>query len=838
MPFFLRHVPHSVHRVPGHHLFSLKKRGFRVILKRDNNGECYKRIDEVLFRMRIRRVLPVILILISIVNSGMPFLTSVQGDSPEFIPVGEYDHPDFWTPDHGVTFNHSHSKNFAAVLDHQGNTHMVWEDLRSNQSDVYYVQLDNRDGQKLINDFKVSHSQGMVANPTVAVDRPNRIYIMWQEHIDGDWNIYFSELRYDEEDILLYRDRVYVDTINTTYPVNFDIEMRDHETIHMILEDIDSGVQNIYYKSFSTIYYSVMGTIQITDTPGNSSAPYLVKASNGDLHLMWMDEEGENNGLYYKKFDERVQNIIPKRRLTVTDRSTRFDFTMDNRGDLHVVFDDNRYHDHKRDIIYTKLDDIGRTLIDDRLISPRENNKDSFSPGITVNHVNEIYIVWSDGRDYSYTGEGEYNISDAPLDIYIQRMDGNVSFLGDAVRLTGNMSRSIDPVVLTDTNNQQHILWVDDMGGYYNIYYKRTEKSDLVLESASIYPETPVIYDNYTTYWKIYNQGLFKANTTFHIFRIQDDRVELVKRFQVYVPAEDYTKIELNVTATEAGNNRYLGLVNKDREVDEPSYNNNLKPLEYFVIDPSVTIKPLRYTSDVLPGEKAEFEYIIKNIGNVKQDISLQVNSTDDLDITRDEIYTIESGENKTGNISIDITTSKPSGEYSLNMSVRSLIHENFYDRYIFTFTIEPLIDFQITSDLVEVDDLESIDHSTNLTVRNTGNVELYVWVLLMSDKFDIVGELSPDGLILLPGESDRVELDFNRTIDDTKDSTITVVAQADDITRTIDINIIGEEEVEKTSWLDAVPWFWIILILGLVVGAFISMRILNTMVFTEEEEE
>lgn len=788
--------------------------------------------------MRIRSALPALLILISLINSGMVILGSAQEFFPEFIPIGEHVHPDFWTQDFGVTFNHSHSRNFAAVLDHRGNTHIVWEDIRNNQSDIYYVQLDNRDGQKLINDFKVSHSIGTAVNPEIVVDTPNRIYIMWQEHIGSHWNIYFSELRYDAEDINLIRDRVHVDTLNTSYPVNLNMEMRDHEIIHMVLEDMDSGVQNIYYKSFSTIYYSVMGTIQMTDTPGNSSSPNLVKASNGDLHLIWMDEEGKNNGLYHKRFDERVQNTIPRRRLTVMGESTRFDFAVDRNGDLHVVFDDNRYHDHKRNIIYTKLDSTGRTLIDDRLVSPRENNKDSFSPGITINHLNEIYIVWSDGRDYSYTGEGDYDISKTPLDIYIQRRDGNFSSFGDAVRLTGNMSRSINPVVLTDSNNQQHVLWVDDMDGQDNIYYKRTVKSDLILKSASVNPETPVIYEEYTTYWEIYNQGTFEANTTLSIFRGSSNRAHLEKQFQVHVKPEEYAIIAYSITATETGINQYTAVVNKERNIDESSYYNNMMSLEYFVMDPSVTIRPKSYTSSVSPGEIAEFNYIIENVGNVKQDILLQINTTDDLDIIREEIHTMDRGENVTGNISIDIPQTYLSGNYHINVSVRSLLHENFYDHHIFTFKIEPLIDFQLTSDLATISDLSTIDYSTNLTVRNTGNVELYVWIILMSDTYVVIGELDPDGAILLPGESQRIGLEFNRTIDDSKSSTITVIAQSENIIRTVDISIIGEEEVEKTSWLDVIPWFWVILILGLAVGAFIGLRIVNTVLSSEEEEE
>ena len=257
----------------------------------------------------------------------------------------------------------------------------VWEDGRNGgvlNRDIYFSRSDDG-GQTWTDDIRVNDDSGSVnqLDPAIAYDRTrNRIYVVWQDGRNTDYDIYFA-----------YSDD-YGDTWSTNERISFDPP--NSPTADQMNPSIAVGPSGSVYVVWQ-------------DQRNGNDDIYLARADYVGGNLVWVD--GDNDGTPDNYFvtddpDMRWQNqvapsIAVQRSRTGSDR-------------VYVVWEDWRAPEHPE--IYVSVScDQGRTFgIDVPVVEPAGQSY-RVEPTIAVGlfeggtitepiFIHDIHVAWQEGQ--------------------------------------------------------------------------------------------------------------------------------------------------------------------------------------------------------------------------------------------------------------------------------------------------------------------------------------------------------------------------------------------------------------------------------------------------------
>ncbi len=98
-----------------------------------------------------------------------------------------------WTPDELIVSapgepNHTHSPALAA--DPSGNVHVVWEDYRDgNYPEIYYKRWD---GLSWTADERLTYDPWVSRHPDIGVDPSGNVHVVWEDRRDGNPEVYYK----------------------------------------------------------------------------------------------------------------------------------------------------------------------------------------------------------------------------------------------------------------------------------------------------------------------------------------------------------------------------------------------------------------------------------------------------------------------------------------------------------------------------------------------------------------------------------------------------------------------------------------------------------------------
>ena len=205
---------------------------------------------------------------------------------------------------------------------------------------------------------------------------------------------------------------------------------------------------------------------QKVDASDASSAPSLEPVMLLDEHsckyFIWMDSRDDNWELYFSVFDSNDVRRTKDIRITHADDYSAYPAAvMDSRGDIHVVWMDNRDGGH--DVFYAKLDRNGTKMIPDKSLTrgvpggmpPGRGG----APAITIDALDRIHIVFSDDLDGS--------LPDSPLesDLFYCSVDVRGNILIPSTRITFTPGESIHPDIAASAGGELHVTWQDNRDG-------------------------------------------------------------------------------------------------------------------------------------------------------------------------------------------------------------------------------------------------------------------------------------------------------------------------------------------------------------------------------------
>lgn len=374
-----------------------------------------------------------------------------------------------------VTFDQARSANASAAVDRDGNIHVVWEDFRSGNGDIYYAKLDPY-GNKLTNDAKITNDSSPSRHPVVAVDADSHIYIVWEDLQGTGSELYYAKLWYYEGNITFLANGVRVSDSDPADSSEPAIAVDGAGYLSIVWSDLRDGNREIYYKLLSPTGSALTSDVRITHDDGVSSRPRIAMDSSGDLHVVWYDfrdsASGQviNHGVFYRKLDRVGAPLTIERRITFASPDSHPDLAIDGEGNVHVVFDDDRYANF--DIFYTMLDNTGVTLLDDRNVSAKDAYE-SRAPRIALVSDGCLDIVWQDNSS------GKWRIMCASYAASGERSSGPVLIS------SAGLSAAYSPVVLRGRDNNTLVLFTG-LGDNQEIYYTRTSLPDLAVSAPGI----------------------------------------------------------------------------------------------------------------------------------------------------------------------------------------------------------------------------------------------------------------------------------------------------------------------------------------------------------------
>lgn len=190
------------------------------------------------------------------------------------------------------------------ALDSVGNVHIVWDDNRSGDWEIYYKVLDD-DGNVLISDTRLTNNQGHSWYPQIAIDNYDYCHVVWQDDRDGNWEIYYK--RFPNNDITppsIYHTPITSANVNTVISVNATI------TDNFGIKSVFLYLKNIGDANFSSISMNLFsGTLQ----NGTWKAEIPPQTTTGEVYYYIETTDGTNrvtDNLYTIRVNDTNPPII------------------------------------------------------------------------------------------------------------------------------------------------------------------------------------------------------------------------------------------------------------------------------------------------------------------------------------------------------------------------------------------------------------------------------------------------------------------------------------------------------------------------------------------------
>jgi len=343
----------------------------------------------------------------------------------------------------------------ATTRDSQGNIWVVWHGGTPGQRDIYFSVLPFGD-RSFTYPVQLTSQTSDQRNPAIAVGPDDRLYVVWQDNRQGNWDVYFSTspdgvnwsaaIRLTESDD------------NQTAPA---IAVDDESQCYVAYEDDEAGHQDIYVVGSNNRFVS-QTTSQITSEASDQTDPAIAVDGSGTVYCLWTDARNGTEDIYGAASSAAWSNVA-----VVTGAGNQVAPALATEvvgTTLHLVWaDDLAGHS---DIYYAWSDGLpsgglaGTNLVDDT------GQADQVAPAIAVAGSTgdqlRVYVCWQDWRNATADGED--------TDLYfVQVKDGDETnvLVGDG----GTRSNQGQPAIGADRYGYPYIVWGDDRDADTAAYY-------------------------------------------------------------------------------------------------------------------------------------------------------------------------------------------------------------------------------------------------------------------------------------------------------------------------------------------------------------------------------
>ena len=316
--------------------------------------------------------------------------------------------------------------------------------------------------------------------PSIAIDKKGNVHLTWRSYgtyggsgpdIDNyyrRWNA--STSSWTEIEV--------VSTVSTNLSLWPKIAVDDNCNAHIVWSDETNYTsagndRDIFYRCWnaSTGNWSITEVISTEElAEGGSNRPAIATDSNGNIHVVWVDNSGYKGSnfdydIFYKFWNATSNNWTITEVVSNESNSESWhpSIAVGEFGNAHVVWHDEMdyggsgpdYDIHYRFRNFTN----GEWNITE--IVSKNISTGSYTPAIALDKDSNIHVVW-----------------DHPVEIAYSQKNATTGDWTEAVNITTETSGSaIRPTMAVDEDGNVHVAWEDytqfgDSGSEINIFYK------------------------------------------------------------------------------------------------------------------------------------------------------------------------------------------------------------------------------------------------------------------------------------------------------------------------------------------------------------------------------
>ncbi|MHC4213354.1 MAG: putative Ig domain-containing protein [Planctomycetota bacterium] len=345
----------------------------------------------------------------------------------------------------------------ASVADNSGNIWAVWHRGTTGARNIYVGKL-AEGTEQFESPVQLTNASADQCNAAIAVDADDKLYVVWQDNRDGNWDIY-SSTSTDGINFSTQR-RVCDPNANQINPV-IALDSSSPANAYVAWQDDVSGNQDISL-AVSNNAFTTKTITQITSDSSDQTQPNITADAGNTVYVAWTDTRNSTSDIYAADSDNGPWTNVAV--VTKSGDQTSPKIAAEQTGSiLHLLWTDNI--SANQDIYYASSDGLPLSALTGTVITDDSSGANQSQPAIAVlgstGNGLKVYACWKDLRNFQTSGDS---------DIYFVRADsgsGTNVFIDDDS--TG--SNQSNPVIAINSSNQPYIVWTDDRSSSTDIYY-------------------------------------------------------------------------------------------------------------------------------------------------------------------------------------------------------------------------------------------------------------------------------------------------------------------------------------------------------------------------------
>ena len=388
------------------------------------------------------------------------------------------------------------------VIAHEGVVHVVWEDSRNGDWDIYYTISRNR-GESFSEEIRVNDDTGSADQkaPAMTVNGVGDVYIVWQDlrgqtdddPFSGDWDLWLTQKTYNVDE--------FIQNLPMSRAAGVTRGAQVEPALTFTMMELDGGgsreVPVLVWgdnsrsdPSTGALRWDIK--LSWSDDWGASwKTPATVNEESDDFQL-WPDIAADSSGRVHVLWTDMGGHNIIRRRAPAPDR----DFSSEaivNEGTAHqqirgrieitpgdivfAVWQDNRNQDQSGDValvldelrpwdLYlTRSDDLGAAFESNRPV-PDTRAHNQYQPAIAVADE-PVFVAWADNRDLR------------DYDVYVTSLPGpNDPFTTPIQVSDEGEARNADKAPCVAVDEQfVYVVWERQNEGDWDVYFARIPRA-------------------------------------------------------------------------------------------------------------------------------------------------------------------------------------------------------------------------------------------------------------------------------------------------------------------------------------------------------------------------
>ncbi len=384
------------------------------------------------------------------------------------------------------------SEKHKIACNNKGQIYIVWQDYRNSSSgnevsDIYFNSSDDFGETWQLNDIRLNtNSPGITysEDPHISSDNMGNVYVVWEDTRNGNSDIYINYSgdygkTWQGNDI-----RLDMGNFGERFSELPQVSNDGNGHIYVVWDDFiksDADIYLNYSTDFGKTWLSSALQLNMYNDRNNlATHPNISSDSSGHVYVIWEDDRNGNTDIYFQYSDDfGVTWQTDDTRLDRDDpgsaTSAYQQIKTDDKGNIYVAWNDYRYinNSNRKKIYFNYSNDYGATwqLLDKQIDSRPAGKKGlkAYDFEMDINSNGYICIVWE------YFGQ---DIDNDSGDIYINySSDYGSMFKLSSIRVDRS-DKDIDtqwPVIAIDEKNYIYVAWQGKRSGkcceiYFNSY--------------------------------------------------------------------------------------------------------------------------------------------------------------------------------------------------------------------------------------------------------------------------------------------------------------------------------------------------------------------------------